>query len=254
MSGNGLKVIGSGFGRTGTMSLKAALEILRFDPCYHMEEVIKRPSHIKLWQQIGHHQPVPWEKIFSRFQAAVDFPASIFYRELLDRYPDAKVIHTVRDPERWHDSTAETIYQAADQFPAWVPKLLPPLGWFIDMQERLIWQRVFNGRFPDRTYAIQRFHDYTEEVKQHVPPGKLLIFQVKEGWEPLCTFLDVPVPDVPFPHVNDRETMLRRFRLLQIATIWLPLGVALLGLLLLRQRLVQFAKLNQSNNAQESTA
>ena len=101
MSGNGgVKVIGSGFSRTGTLSLKAALEILGFAPCYHMEEVIKRPSHIKLWQQIGHDQPVPWEAIFAGFQATVDFPASSFYRELLAHYPDAKVIHTVRDPER----------------------------------------------------------------------------------------------------------------------------------------------------------
>jgi hypothetical protein len=250
-----LKIIGSGFGRTGTMSLKAALEILGFGPCYHMEEVIKRPSHIKLWQQIGHNQPVPWPRIFSRFQATVDFPASIFYRELLDLYPEAKVIHTVRDAQRWYESTTATIYPAANYFPAWVPRFVPPLHRFVDMQERLIWQRVFNGRFPNRAYAIQRFHDYTEEVKQHVPPEKLLIFQVKDGWEPLCAFLDVPVPDRPFPHVNDRETMRRRFKLLQIATFWLPLGVAALGLaLLLRQRLLQFAKLKQSNTTQASTA
>lgn len=231
-----LKVIGSGFGRTGTLSLKAALEILGFAPCYHMESVIKRPSHIKIWQQIGHNQPVPWQKIFRNFQATVDFPASIFYRELLDRYPDAKVIHTIRDPERWYDSTAETIYRAADNFPIWVAKLLLPLGWFIDMQERLIWQRLFNGRFPDRAYAIQQFNNHTEEVKQRVPPEKLLVFQVKEGWEPLCNFLDVPVPDVPFPHVNDRETMLRRFKLLQISATWLPVGVMALGLVLLLRR------------------
>ena len=232
-----MKVIGSGFGRTGTLSLKAALEILGFAPCYHMEEVIKRPSHIKHWQKIGHNQPVLWENIFDDFQATVDFPASLFYRELLAHYPEAKVVHTVRDPERWYSSTAETIYRAASNFPAWVPKLIPPLGRFTDMQERLIWQDLFNGRFADRDYAIEVFNQYTEDVRQHVPPEKLLIFQVKEGWEPLCAFLDVPVPDAPFPHVNDRETMLRRFKRMRNVLTWLPLGLAiLLALLFLRQR------------------
>jgi hypothetical protein len=240
-----MKIIGSGFGRTGTLSLKAALEILGFDPCYHMEDVIKRPSHINMWYQIGQGQPVPWEKIFGNFQATVDFPASVFYKELLDAYPDAKVIHTVRDPERWYDSTAETIYGAANNFPIWVPRLFPPLARFIGLQESLIWQKVFNGRFPDRAFAIQRFHDHTEEVRQHVPPEKLLVFQVQEGWEPLCAFLDVPVPGVPFPHVNDREMILRRFKLLQRTLTWLPIGlVTILALILWRKFRPRFMNLN----------
>jgi hypothetical protein len=227
-----VKVIGSGFGRTGTLSLKAALEILGFAPCYHMEEVIKRPFHTKLWQQIGRGKAVPWEQIFHNFQATVDFPASVFYRELFDTYPNAKVVHTVRDPERWYKSTAETIYQAAANFPFWVPKIIPPLGWFIDLQERLIWQKIFNGRFLDRDYAIEVFNQHTATVRQHIPPENLLVFEVKEGWEPLCAFLNVPVPDIPFPHINDRETILRRFKLMQITFTWLPLG-AVAGLLLL---------------------
>ncbi|MEZ4592150.1 MAG: sulfotransferase [Chloroflexota bacterium] len=232
-----LKVIGSGFGRTGTLSLKAALEILGVGPCYHMQEVIKRPSHIKKWQQIGRGQTVPWESIFRNFQATVDYPASTFYRELLDAYPDAKVIHTVRDPERWYASTDETIFRAMHGLPAWAPKLIWPLGQFKEMQEKIIWQGVFNGRFPNRPYAIQRFHAYTEEVKQNVPPEKLLIFQVKEGWQPLCDFLGVPVPDVPFPHVNDRENILRQFKRLRQTLHLLPVAAAALGLaLLLRLR------------------
>ena len=236
MSGKGLKVIGSGFGRTGTLSLKAALEILGFAPCYHMQEVIKRPLHIKKWQKIAHGQPVAWHSIFRNFQATVDYPASSFYRELLDAYPDAKVIHTVRDPERWYASTDETIYRATDSFPAWIRKL-PPLSWFIDMQEQLIWQRLFNGRFPDRPYAIQRFHAYTEEVKQQVPPEKLLIFEVKEGWQPLCDFLEVPVPNVPFPHINDRKRFLNQSRWMRQTFNLLPLlAVGALGLILLLRK------------------
>lgn len=224
----GLKIIGSGFGRTGTLSLKAALEILGFDPCYHMEEVIKRPSHINMWYQIGQNQPVPWDNIFANFQATVDFPASVFYRELLDTYPEAKVVHTVRDAERWYDSTAETIYGAANNFPFWVPQLFPWLRRFIGLQESLVWQKIFNGRFPDRPFAIQRFHQHTKTVRQHVPAAKLLIFQVKEGWQPLCAFLGVPVPNVPFPHVNDREMILRRFKVLQLTLTWLPIALAVL--------------------------
>lgn len=240
-----LKVIGSGFGRTGTLSLKAALEILGFGPCYHMQEVVKRPSHIKKWQQIGRGKLVPWPSIFRHFQATVDYPASTFYRELLDAYPDAKVIHTVRDPERWYDSTAETIFRAMDGLPFWAYKLPWPMGHFIDLQEKLIWQRVFNGRFLDRPYALQRFHDYTEEVKQHVPPEKLLIFQVKDGWEPLCRFLDRPVPDVPFPHVNDRENILRLYKIVRLLLYGLPVvgGTAVLTLIYLWQkRLGHFPK------------
>lgn len=229
-----MKVIGSGFGRTGTLSLKAALEILGFAPCYHMQEVIKRPSHIKKWQQIAHGHSIPWHSIFHNFQATVDYPASIFYRELLDAYPEAKVVHTVRNPERWYNSTKETIFRSMDGLPGWAARLVWPLGQFIDMQEQLIWQGVFNGRFPNRPYAIQRFHDYTEAVKQHVPPEKLLIFQVKEGWEPLCKFLEVPVPNVPFPHINDRANILRQFKRLRQTLHLLPFALAAaLGLILL---------------------
>lgn len=231
-----LKIIGSGFGRTGTLSLKAALEILGFGPCYHMQEVIKRPFHIKKWQQIGRNQPVPWHTIFRRFQATVDYPASPFYRELLHTYPDAKVIHTVRDPERWYDSTAETIFRSMDGLPFWAYQLPWPLGNFIDLQGKIVWQGLFNGRFTDRAYAIQRFHDYTEAVKQHVPPEKLLIFEVKEGWQPLCDFLGVPVPDVPFPHVNDRENILRQFKRLRWTLHLLPFAAATVGLVLFLQR------------------
>ena len=89
-----------------------------------------------------------------------------------------------------------------------------------------MWEKIFNGRFPDRAYAIQCFNEHTEAVKQHVPPENLLIFQVKEGWEPLCAFLEVPVPDVPFPHVNDREMILRNFKIMQRTLTWLPIGLA----------------------------
>lgn len=232
-----MKIIGSGFGRTGTLSLKAALEILGFAPCYHMQTVIKQPRHIKLWQKIAYGELVPWDTIFAGYQAAVDFPASIFYQELLAQYPHAKIIHTVRDPDRWYSSTEETIFRFANNFPTWLQFFIRPLHNFADMQQRLIWDGLFDGRFQDRNYAIHIFNQATENVQQHVPPEKLLIFQVKEGWEPLCAFLNVPIPDVPFPHVNDRATMQRHMKRVRATATAGLLAAALVAILGLHKRL-----------------
>ncbi len=225
-----MKVIGSGFGRTGTLSLKQALEDIGYRPCYHMEEVIQRPSHIRLWHQIANGQSVDWGDLFADFQATVDFPGSTVYKELLVAYPDAKVIHTIRDPEQWYDSTYETIYQARFIFPRWFQKLVPFIGQFLEMHEGLFWGTIFEGQFENRQRMIEIFHEHTEAVKGTVPTDRLLIFEVKEGWQPLCRFLDVPVPDRPFPHVNDKAAMQRRFQLIRIVLRVVP--VALVGLLL----------------------
>jgi len=228
-----IQVIGSGFGRTGTKSLKTALEILGVGPCYHMEEVLKRPSHIKAWYNISRDQPADWATLFQGFKSAVDFPASIFYKELLAAYPEAKVIHTVRDPARWYDSTYETIYNASALFPLWLRKIIPTISYFSKMERRLIWERLFEGRFEDRQRTLEFFEAYTNEVKKSVPAEQLLIFSVKEGWEPLCTFLDLPVPDVPFPFVNDRVQFKRRTQMLRFATTWGAAGLVILILALL---------------------
>lgn len=228
-----MKVIGSGFGRTGTLSLKMALEQLGFGPCYHMEEVLKRPKHIQVWHDVSYSKPVNWQSLFQGFQSTVDFPASVCYQKLMAAFPEAKVIHTVRDPERWHNSTSETIYQASSIFPRWLQKVVKPIGRVIEMQERLIWQNLLEGSFENRERAIEIFQQHTEEVKRLVPADRLLIFSVKEGWEPLCRFLDVPVPDTPFPHVNDRETMIKRFRTMRMVSRWGPVaatGLISLGL------------------------
>ena len=213
--------------------MKVALEQLGFGPCYHMEEVFKRPKHIDAWHDAAHGKPVDWRALFRDFQATVDFPASVCYRELMAAFPEAKVIHTIRDPERWYDSTSETIYQASSLFPGWLLKTARPVGRLIEMQERLIWQNLLEDSFENRQRAIEIFQQHTEEVKRVVPADRLLIFEVKEGWEPLCQFLDVPVPDTPFPHVNDRETMLKRFRLMRLISRWGPVvvaGLVILGL------------------------
>lgn len=221
-----MKVIGSGFGRTGTLSLKTALEQLGFGPCYHMEEVFTRPKHIRAWHDVAYDKPVDWPDLFQDFQATVDFPASVCYRELMAAFPEAKVIHTVREPERWYDSTYETIYQASSLFPGWLLKMVKPIGRLSEMQQRLIWQNLFEDRFEDRQRAIEIFQQRTQEVKRVVPADRLLIFSVREGWEPLCRFLEVPVPNTPFPHVNDREVMLKRFRTMRLVSRWGPVAAA----------------------------
>lgn len=210
-----MKLIGAGFGRTGTLSMKQALEELGFDPCYHMQEVIARPQRMRAWYDIVKGGKPDWPAIFAGFQATVDWPACNYVEELVVAYPEAKVVLNVRDPERWYDSVATTIYRMQTVLPAWMIGALPPLALYAKFVKGLVWEGTFGGRFEDRAYAMGVFERHNAWVQEVVPAGKLLVFNVKEGWEPLCAFLDVPVPDTPFPHVNDRETMLARVRLLR---------------------------------------
>jgi hypothetical protein len=231
-----MEIIGAGLGRTGTLSLKMALEQLGFGPCYHMEEVIKRPHHIKAWHDVGLGQVIDWGSLFNGYQSTVDFPACIFYKELLEVFPNAKVLLSVRDPERWYESTRHTIYTARSIFPAWLQWLVPPLGRFFDMNEGIIWQGLFQGEFENRQRAIEIFRQHTEAVKVYVPAEQLLVYNVKEGWEPLCRFLNVSVPvDRPFPHANNRATMIRRFRILRVTSRLAPVAIAIGGLYLIKR-------------------
>ena len=223
-----MQIIGAGFGRTGTMSLKAALEQIGFGPCYHMLEVFKHPSHIKTWLAAAEGQEVDWVSLLGEYQAGLDYPLSVFYKELMGVYPEAKVILTVRDPQRWYESTLETIYQGA-ALPDWALRILPPYRDFIKMVRTAVWEGLFEGRSEERAYAINVFENWVIEVKRTVPAEKLLIFSVKDGWEPLCTFLGVSVPDKPFPHINDRKMTKRLFLLARLGGA----GVVLTALALL---------------------
>lgn len=213
-----MKVIGSGFGRTGTLSMKHALEELGVGPCYHMQEVMARPDHVKVWHDAGQGKAVDWQRLFDGYESAVDFPASAVYKDLMEAFPDAKVVHTVRDPDRWYESTLETIYQGRNLVPRWLRRLVPFADRFSGMVDALVWDGIFDGRFEDRDFAIARFNDWTEDVIATVPADQLLVFDVRDGWEPLCEFLGVLQPGGEFPRVNDRESMLRRFRIVRVAT------------------------------------
>jgi hypothetical protein len=236
-----LEVIGAGFGRTGTMSLKVALEELGFGPCYHMTEVFAHPEHVELWRAATQGKPLDWERIFGDYRATVDWPACTFYNELIVRYPDAKVILTVRDPQRWYESAYNTIYRitgAASSPVFYLAGLLMPRARRMkqahQMIVELIWERDFDGRFDDRKHAIETFERHNEEVKQRVPAEKLLVYEVKEGWGPLCEFLGVEERDKPFPHLNDAEVFRGRIRRIRRLTVAMAvLGVSLAGLVLM---------------------
>jgi sulfotransferase family protein len=196
-----LEVIGAGLGRTGTLSLKAALEQIGYGPCYHMIEVLTAPERARHWLERGHAGSHDWNMIFAGYRATVDWPAAAFWRELLDHYPHAKVLLSRRDADRWYDSMMNTIYPLMKQGPpAQAPQRLRE---FHHMVYALIVERTFGGRLEDRAHAKRVFEKHNRAVIALVPPGRLLVYEPGDGWEPICRFLGVPVPDAEFPHLND---------------------------------------------------
>jgi hypothetical protein len=212
-----LKIIGAGFGRTGTLSVCTALNELGF-PCYHMLEVLKNEankSHLDFWRKVANSAPGTqhdWERVFSKYTAAVDNPACCVWRELFTAYPEAKVLLTLhpKGPEAWYDSTLNTIYFTETMWQFKVLEFTTPFGRkFGDMSRKLIWQRSHAGTMNDRARAIAHYKRHVEEVKAAVPPDRLLVFSVDQGWGPLCDFLGVPVPASGFPNVNDRPEIMK---------------------------------------------
>lgn len=194
-----LEVIGSGFGRTGTKSLKLALEALGFGPCHHMAEVRNNRTQIDLWLQAARGETVDWDRVFAGYRACVDWPAARFWRELCSRYPAARVIHTVRDVDQWVESMHQTIYpRLRDSKHLDTPEERDRLV----MSYELIMKQTFQDRLGDREYAADVFRAHTREVCDAIPAERLLVYDVRQGWEPLCEFLGVPVPQTPFPRVN----------------------------------------------------
>jgi hypothetical protein len=202
-----LKVIGAGFGRTGTRSLKVALEELGFGKCYHMEEVLKNPSHLERWGEIMAGDKADWETLFKGYQSATDWPVAAYYQDLMHVYPDAKIILTVRDPERWYRSIMNTIYQLSRRFRR-LSRIIPAVHQFLYGMEKVVWKGIFHNKLEDKAHAIEVFNSHIEEVKRVVPEERLLVLEARHGWEPLCKFLNVPVPvDKPYPHKNNGATL-----------------------------------------------
>ncbi|HND31303.1 MAG TPA: sulfotransferase [Myxococcota bacterium] len=209
-----LRVVGAGFGRTGTLSLKRALEILGFGPCYHMEEVMKHPEHVPVWEAATRGEAVDWRALYAGWGATVDWPSCAFYQEILAAHPDAKVILSRRDPQRWHQSVMQTIYLPSVLFPMRVlMPYLPRVGPATRMAAELVWKRTFGGRVEEREHAKAVFEAHCAAVIRTIPAERLLVYEPGQGWGPLCEFLGVPVPDQPYPHVNDTASMGRMIRI-----------------------------------------
>ncbi|MEM6703367.1 MAG: sulfotransferase family protein [Acidobacteriota bacterium] len=232
-----IDVLGVGFGRTGTLSLKTALDQLGL-PCYHMSEVLPRRSHRLFWLRVASEPPETehdWEKVLADYRATVDNPGAAVWRQLLEAYPEAKVILTLhpKGAESWFDSTLDTIYRPQLMWESRILEpLLPPVRHLNQMARGLIWDRFHGGTMPDRERSIARYQEHIEEVSAAVPPERLLSFRATDGWEPLCEFLGLEVPEQPFPRVNERREMRRRM-----------LGMAVLGRLIVLAAIAALAAL-----------
>ncbi len=191
-----LKVIGAGLPRTATWSQKLALEQLGFGPCYHMSEALDQPDHWALWEAAAAGGSVDWEALFSGWGSTTDAPGCHFYQQLAAVYPDAKVVLSERDPEKWFASTQNTITTTA------VSGMHTQRG-TIGMVEAMGWGT--DPRLHDKAWMLERYRRHNEEVKAAIPAERLLVYNVSDGWAPLCQFLGRPIPDAPFPQVNSTE-------------------------------------------------
>ena len=196
-----LKIIGSGFGRTGTMSTKMALEQLGLGPCHHMVEVMGNPAQPAHWSAFVAGQDVDWTEVFADYTSQVDFPGAAVWPRLMAAFPDAKVLHTERPEDEWWASYSKTIGKFWVHF-----RSLPVPPELIDLfgtMDELLRERVFGGL--DRETCVAAYRRNNEKVRATVPAEKLLVFTPSDGWEPLCRFLSVPVPDTAFPRSNARD-------------------------------------------------
>ena len=208
-----INVIGAGYGRTGTKSLKLALEELGYGTCYHMEEFLSHPEGVIHWKNAMNNTKVDWDALFSGYQSIVDFPGCLYYKELAEHYPDSKVILSMRDAESWYDSVSSTIF-SFDPGVALKLKMVCLMPFSatarnlfkaIMLNNESTWEKHFEGRFEDKDYAIQQYHTHIEKVKSSIPPDRLLLHHAKDGWEPICIFLGKDVPSSPYPNANKKE-------------------------------------------------
>lgn len=207
-----IDVIGAGFGRTGTLSLKYALETLGLYRCYHMMEVMRNERHAAEWRKAARGDAVDWDALYAGYQATVDWPSASFWRELRAVYPEAKVILTLRDSQQWYASVMNTIWKLSSNALAESQKRQDDQA--IEramMGDEIIWQGIFGGRMDDKDHVIECYERHNQEVIDTVPADKLLVYRPGDGWELLCGFLQKPMPDTDYPKVNSTE---------EFASIW----------------------------------
>jgi Sulfotransferase domain len=203
-----VKVIGAGVGRTGTMSLKAALERLGFGPCFHGRHVLDHPERLPQWLAAAAGEAVDLTVLFAGYQSTMDWPGAALWRQLVRTFPHAKVILTIRDAATWYDSVARTIYpmfgSRSDPRAQRARDVVPGLDEMTAFTRRLIWDGpFFGGRFEDRDHAIAVYEAHNAAVRREVPTDRLLVCTPAVGWPTVCDFLGVAVPDEPYPHLND---------------------------------------------------
>lgn len=189
----GLSVIGAGFGRTGTASMKAALELLGLGPCHHMKELTTLEQN-NYWMAAAEGQTMAWDKVFEGYGSSVDWPAAFFWRELSEYYPDAKILLTVRDPEDWYKSMQNTIFNVLKAKPK-------PFA----VAVKLVGERLFEERYDDNAFVMGLYEQNILEVQAAIPSDRLLTYELGSGWGPLCRFLGKPIPDAEFPRSNSTQ-------------------------------------------------
>src|SRR5689334_21669268 len=194
-----LRAIGAGLGRTGTYSLKLALERLLGGPCYHMAEVFAHPEHVPHWHAAARGRMPDWNALFAGYVATVDWPAASFWPELVRAFPEAVVLLSVRDPESWWESAHETIFTAIARGPE---------DWRAMVDD--LFAARFTSALDDRAACIAAFERHNAAVRKAVPSSRLVEWRAADGWGPLCATLGVPVPREPFPRANTREDFLGR--------------------------------------------
>jgi hypothetical protein len=197
-----LEVIGAGFGRTGTHSVGLALEQLGFGPCYNIHEVARNPRHRELWNSALDGKRLDWDHMFSAYKSTVEWPGVTFIDELVQHYPAAKVILTLRDPESWYESANNTIFETLE-LSAHNPD--PSKRENQSLTRRLVLEHTFGGRYFEKEYVLEVYRKHIQHVVELVPKERLLQFNVRHGWEPLCDFLQKAIPVEPFPKVNERS-------------------------------------------------
>jgi hypothetical protein len=198
-------VVGAGLGRTGTLSLKTALEQLLGGRCYHMVEVFQHPEHTGVWRDAAQGEAVDWDDLLAGYAATVDWPGCALWRPLAAANPDALILLSTRaSAEAWWTSASRTIFVGMQD-----PAAEPVPGW------RAMWDAVTDpylapGFYRDQALAMRAYDAHNAAVRAEADPSRLVEWQPGDGWEPLCTALDLPVPDEPFPHLNTTEEWLAR--------------------------------------------
>ncbi|KAL5364693.1 P-loop containing nucleoside triphosphate hydrolase protein [Aspergillus floccosus] len=214
-----MKVLALGVGRTGTASLRIALERLGYLKCYHMMSAsMENPPDCLMWHDalcakydgVGEFGRKEWDQLLGECQAVCDWPACAFAKELIEAYPNAKVILTTRDVDSWHASVMKTVHwRVSDPEHRFVSNFSWAAGMYYPMLNKFF-ETFFRGDFPNK--GKQVYLDHVEEVRSLVPPERLLEYKISDGWGPLCEFLGEEVPDTPFPRGNDMADFFKRCR------------------------------------------